>query len=104
MPVFHTIAAGVNGVAFPVGLAILIVVSHPLPQAMRRHVKNLPIDTVLALRARQTCLKLGNYAAVIGIALWSIAAWSIPLPSISPAREPSSKMRCTLSVRWPYAD
>jgi eukaryotic-like serine/threonine-protein kinase len=79
MPVFHTIAAAVNGVAFPVGLAIVIYIANPLTQAMRRYAKKLPIDSGLAQRARETCLRYGNYAAVLGIVLWSISGLVYPM-------------------------
>jgi len=70
--VFFNVQAVINGVAFPVGITILVFLYRPVVLAA-----NGLSDATHHLRLR--CLRLGHYTALIGIAEWSIAGIVYPI-------------------------
>lgn len=76
--VFWNTQTAVNGTAFPIGIAWMVILAWPLSRSLaelRRGVRPSP-EKAAALRAR--ALNLGRITAVVGIALWSVAGVVYP--------------------------
>lgn len=76
--IFHYTAAFVNGVAFPVGLGVLVWLAWPVARGLRgANGEEIPLDDLKQLRKR--CLRLGHYAAAVGLILWALAGPVYPV-------------------------
>lgn len=73
LPTFYSIAAAVNAVAFPLGMALGVAIMWPMARAMR-----WPDSAETMAAARRRCLKLPHYLAIISIAEWLIAGVVYP--------------------------
>jgi hypothetical protein len=78
-PVFQNVEAVINGVAFPVGVAVLGLLVWPATSAVRRANAGLPPDSGRLTRARRRCVLLGDYAALVSLVLWLIAGVAYPI-------------------------
>ncbi|MFO0818594.1 MAG: serine/threonine-protein kinase [Pirellulales bacterium] len=77
--VFYWVIGAINGLAFPVGLAILLLVVWPLARAVRG-LERTPKPTESELtRARRRALRMGHLAAQVGIVEWFVAGFAFPL-------------------------
>ncbi|MEX2189033.1 MAG: serine/threonine-protein kinase [Pirellulales bacterium] len=77
--VFWNTQTAVNGTAFPIGVAWMVILAWPLSRSLRdvrRGVRPTP-EAAAALRER--ALSLGRVTAVVGIALWSVAGVVYPV-------------------------
>jgi uncharacterized caspase-like protein len=87
--VFLVTAAVVNSTAFPLGLGVMVWLAWPVARGVRRlrDGDEIPAEELGRLRAR--CLRLGHYAAAIGVALWALAGPVYP-PALYLADSPLS--------------
>jgi hypothetical protein len=88
---FWNIQAAVNGVAFPLGIGLLVYLAWPLQRAMSRDSRSHPLDgrnpkskienpkSCVTSRLRRRALDLGHIAAVVGVALWLVAGVVYPV-------------------------
>lgn len=74
---FWKIQLIINGIAFPAGLAIGVVVAWPVAQAMRKKSRRPSGDRTVGLRSR--CLSLGHWGALLGVTEWLIAGVIYPI-------------------------
>jgi hypothetical protein len=75
---FDVLLATVNGVAYTIGVAVIIYLFWPVFRALRRLANRQPIDAaeLSALRAR--CLRMGDYAAWVSALEWTISGFVFP--------------------------
>ena len=71
-PVFWNVQAVINGIAFPVGIALMCLLTWPAARAIRR------ADAGGLARPRRRCLVLGDAAAVISVVEWLLAGLAFP--------------------------
>ena len=77
-PMFHRVMAVINGVAFPLGiLFIYLVCGNEIKEVRKRFLEEPEEAAPRPLRHR--CLRLGRYAALIGMALWAVAGVVYPV-------------------------
>ncbi|MGE3314827.1 MAG: serine/threonine-protein kinase [Planctomycetaceae bacterium] len=75
---FRKMAMVVNGVAFPVGVGLAIYLTWTVWQGIRElKLGKVSLEQVRVLESR--CLRLGNYAAWIGVTLWTISGPVYPI-------------------------
>lgn len=76
---FQISAVIVNSVGFTFGLALFSYLAKPVSPVLRRlaHGDAVRLEDLKPVRER--CLKLGHFAAVIGVALWAMAGPVYPL-------------------------
>jgi serine/threonine protein kinase len=69
----------INATAFPLGVGVLAALTWPVARGLKRvrAGEALPPEVARGLRAR--CLRLGHYAAVLGLAEWVAAGLVYPL-------------------------
>jgi hypothetical protein len=77
--VFERAVLGVNLVAFPLGIAILIGLYLPVARALKATRGGEPPAAEVLRSARLRCLRMGHYAAILGIVEWLIAALVYPI-------------------------
>jgi serine/threonine protein kinase len=77
---FPWIQSVINGISFPLGVFLFIVLARPVLRALRNDPEGTPhlSDDQLA-RLRSQTLKLGNYGVRIGVGLWLGASVLYPL-------------------------
>ena len=77
--VFDYTATVVNGVAFPVGTALVVLRAWPVVRGLRRlrDQKQIPLEDLASLRRHS--LRLGHYAAAVGVSLWALAGPIYPI-------------------------
>lgn len=75
---FGWVALFVNGIAFPLGALLGYFVIAPLADYLRRPADQ-PISADEMAALRRHVLKIGNYAALIGIVEWLIAGVAFPI-------------------------
>ena len=76
---FQISAAIVNGVGFTLGLALFAYLARPVSLALRQVAQGGAAGLEDLKAVRERCLKLGHFAAVIGVALWAMAGPVYPL-------------------------
>lgn len=77
--VFRVSAAIVNGVGFTLGLALFAYLARPVSVMLRQLAQGHAAGLENLQPVRERCLKLGHFAAVIGVALWALAGPVYPL-------------------------
>ncbi len=78
-PVFWNVQAAINGIAFPLGIALMTVLALPVARAVRGVDKGKPPDAGGLARARRRCLVLGEAAAAISVVEWLLAGLVFPV-------------------------
>lgn len=76
---FDTLAALVNGTAFPVGIALIVWLAVRVMRGLRRLESRSTVSRAQAAAWRRECLRLGERCAMICVSLWTIAGVSYPL-------------------------
>jgi hypothetical protein len=76
---FQISAAIVNGVGFTLGLALFAYLARPVSLVLREVAHGGPGGLENLKPARDRCLKLGHFAALIGVVLWAMAGPVYPL-------------------------
>ncbi|MGD9855237.1 MAG: protein kinase [Planctomycetaceae bacterium] len=76
---FDTMAALVNGTAFPIGIALIVWLAYRVLRGLGRLETGSSVSREQATSLRQECLRLGERCAMICVALWTIAGISYPL-------------------------
>lgn len=76
---FFQIRLLVNGVAYPLGLAIFAILVGTVIQAVRAEARGELVDIGRLRRLRKRALLLGQTAAVIGIVEWAVAGLVYPI-------------------------
>lgn len=75
---FYGVANVVNSIAYPIGVGLAIYLTWTVWNGIRELRRGkVSLDQLRTLESR--CLKLGNYAAWIGIALWTVAGVVYPI-------------------------
>jgi serine/threonine protein kinase len=79
-PTFMRVQLTINCIAFPAGMILLALLTAPVARAVRQSApgKSPPVNPDLN-SARQRCLWLGHYAAVISLAGWLSAGLAYPI-------------------------
>jgi eukaryotic-like serine/threonine-protein kinase len=72
-PIFQNVMTAINGVAFPVGIAVMALLALPMTRAVRR------ADAGQTAGPRRRCIVLGDCAALVIMALWLIAGAAYPI-------------------------
>ncbi len=72
-PIFQNVVTVINGVAFPIGIIVLMLLALPMTRAVRRG------DEGHSARPRRRCIILGDYAALVIMVLWLIAGAAYPI-------------------------
>jgi hypothetical protein len=75
---FERLAAVVNGIAFPMGIAAIIWLASRVTHGLKRRETSLSAAHAAAAARRRECLRLGERCAMICVALWTIAGLSYP--------------------------
>jgi len=78
-PSFWNTQMAVNGIAFPLGGAVLIAMAWPIILALQARRRGKPPDEELRRRARRRCARLGHYAALLSLGEWLIAGIAYPV-------------------------
>ena len=78
-PVFWNVQAVINGIAFPLGIALMIVMALPVARAVREVDAGKPPDPLNLAPARRRCLLLGEAAAAISVVEWLLAGPVFPV-------------------------
>ena len=78
-PVFWNVQAAINGIAFPLGIALMTVLALPVARAVRGVDEGKPPDAGGLARARRRCLILGEAAAAISVVEWLLAGLVFPV-------------------------
>jgi len=68
----------VNGVAFPIGIAVLVALAHPLRKSLLPRPGVEPTVSHYSQQARLRTLALGHIVAVVGIVEWIVAGMLYP--------------------------
>jgi serine/threonine protein kinase len=76
---FDQIQLVINAVAFPLGLGLLGCLAHRIISRWKVLSLTTRTDPDVLLRARTACLRLGHWAALIGVSLWTIAGVAYPV-------------------------
>ncbi len=76
---FFGIQLVINSVAFPVGVAILGYIVQGVARNIDRDVEESLLNEEELAATRATALKLGSYAAIIGVVEWLLAALAYPV-------------------------
>lgn len=74
---FFRIQLVINGIAFPLGVVLVLSYAWPVLRLLRRD--EPPPDADTALAARQRALQLGSFIALVGISEWALAGLAYPL-------------------------
>ncbi len=77
--IFWNVQGIMNGIFFPLGFLLTIVLTLPIGRALKAKHAARPAEGDLLAKARLRCLKLGHYAALICIVLWLIAGVAYPV-------------------------
>ena len=77
--IFDYTAAAVNGLAFPVGIAVVMFLARPVVRGLGRCARGEPVAAEDLKWLRRRCLCLGHYAAGIGVGLWALAGPVYPV-------------------------
>jgi serine/threonine protein kinase len=76
--IFLRIVMAINGVAFPLGMAVgLWMVRKEAREVARR--TRFDVEDPAPLEMRHRCLRLGRYLAILGMTLWAIAGLIYPM-------------------------
>jgi hypothetical protein len=76
---FQITAMIVNGIGFPVGLALFVWLAWPVSRLLRQLQSGAAVPLAEIKPTRDRCLRLGHFAALIGGILWVIAGPVYPL-------------------------
>jgi serine/threonine protein kinase len=76
---FWDLVPFVNGVLYPIGIALVLSFAIPAARALARLAKGEELDTTVLRKARQRAITLGHGVAVVGMALWLIAGVAFPI-------------------------
>jgi hypothetical protein len=77
--VFLYVQTAINGVAFPLGVVILILLARPILVAFRWMDAGLPVAADVLTAAQRRCLVLGDLTAAVGVAEWLLAGLAYPV-------------------------
>jgi serine/threonine protein kinase len=75
---FMAIMAVINSIAYPLGLGLLAYLTGSIVRVIRDLRKSKEVDAGRLNQLRQRCLKLGHYAAIIGVCEWAVAGIAYP--------------------------
>jgi len=78
-PAFWNVQAAINGIAFPLGIALLTVLALPVARAVRGVDAGKPPGAGGLAPARRRCLILGEAAAAISVVEWLLAGLVFPV-------------------------
>lgn len=73
---FFRIQTTINAIAFPLGMAAIVWMARSITSAVNGRSVGSPNDRV---RLRRRALRLGHFAAVLGVAEWSVAGIAYPV-------------------------
>lgn len=76
---FDVAIAVVNGLFFPIGMAMVVHFTGPLAKALAARQKNQPVAADLQMTARNRSLQLGRLILYLGITLWTVAGIVYPI-------------------------
>jgi hypothetical protein len=78
-PLFHKVMLVINSIAFPIGIAVIVLYIAPVVRALRRgaDVAAADSDTLASLRHRS--IRIGHFIALLAIVEWTLAAPAYPL-------------------------
>ena len=76
---FDQIQMTINGIAFPVGIAVFIYLAWPVAKRTRRRHRMLSEDGQSLAQCRRRALQMGEFGALIGLALWITAGIAYPI-------------------------
>ncbi len=77
--VFLNTQAIINGVAFPLGIALFLRIAWPLHRGLKRLRAGQPLSEGQRAELRQLCLRLGKHGADICLACWLVAGFVYPI-------------------------
>lgn len=76
---FDQIQLVINAIAFPLGLGLLGYLAQRVIRGWKRLAAQQPPQGDLLARTRTACLRLGHWAALIGVSEWTVAGVAYPL-------------------------
>jgi hypothetical protein len=76
---FRQVMLVINAVAFPLGMAIVISLFRPVRQALMLRKSGDRAAMEKNAIARQRCLQIGHFTALVGIAEWLVAGIAYPI-------------------------